>query len=142
MRQTVEELSGLFVFRLAAELAATLGLIGLLLGAAGVFGVVSFSASRRTREIGIRMALGANPRDIVVLLSRTAIRLIGTGIAGVVLGWALRRAMAKLLIGANGTDAPTYAIVAALLAAVAAIACWFPARRALRVDPVVALRSE
>jgi predicted permease len=143
MRETVNGLAGLFVFRLAATLAAAMGILGLTLAVVGVYGVVSFSVNRRTHEIGVRVALGAEPRDILILVSSAAAKLVAIGIiAGLLAAVALSRAMAKLLIGISATDPATYAMVAILLAAVAAVACGIPGRRAIRVQPVIALRNE
>jgi predicted lysophospholipase L1 biosynthesis ABC-type transport system permease subunit len=117
--------------------------IALLLGTVGIYGVISFIVSRRTQEIGVRMALGA-PAD-VVLRSVVGQGLVLTG-AGVVIGllgaWGLSRALASLLYGVAATDPLTFAGTALLLCAVALAAIWIPARRASRVDPVEALRSE
>ncbi len=143
MRQVVRGLAGLFLFRLGASLAAAMGTLGLLLAIMGVYGVVSFSVSRRTQEIGIRMALGAGRGDILRLVSRQALgRVIAGLLAGLAAAWGLTRAMTRLLIGVSPADPPTYLTVAALLALVAVLACWLPARRALRVDPLTALRWE
>jgi len=143
MRRVVDGLAGLFVLRLAATLAAAMGILGLMLAVVGVYGVVSFSLSRRTQEIGIRMALGAQLRDILMLVSKLAVRLVMAGvIAGLLAAMALSRVMTRLLIGVSATDPATYAAVAILLAAVAALACWIPARRALNIAPMAALRSE
>ena len=143
MSQSLDGALGFFTFRLAAALAATLGIIGLVLAVSGVYGVVSFAASQRTHEIGIRMALGADPRAILNLIWRQGVTLALAGIAlGTVAAWALTRGMAHMLVGISATDPFTYAAVAALLAAVALLACWIPARRAMCVDPMVALRYE
>jgi ABC-type antimicrobial peptide transport system permease subunit len=96
-----------------------------------------------TQEIGIRMALGAEARDILKLVARQGLLLVIAGLAvGLIAAWALTRAMASLLIGIGATDPLTYMTVAILLSAVALAACWITARRALRVDPIVALRYE
>jgi len=132
-----------FIFRLAASLAAALGILGLALAVMGVYGVVSYAVTQRTNEIGIRMALGASRSDILKLISRQGLRLVVLGIlTGLAAAAALTRAMSKLLIGVSATDPMTYAIVAGLLSAVTLCACWIPARRALRVDPMVALHYE
>src|SRR5579872_1841218 len=143
MRQLIQGLAGLFIFRLAASLAGIMGILGLLLAVVGVYGVVSYAANQRTREIGIRMALGAGRSDILRLISRQGLRPVIVGIVvGVTAAGALTRAMVKLLIGTSPTDPLTYAAVAILLAGVTLLACWIPGRRALRVDPLVALRHE
>jgi len=143
MQQAVQGLAGLFVFRLAASLAGILGTLGLLLAVVGTYGVVSFGAAQRTHEIGVRMALGAAPGDILRLNSRQGLSLVGAGLlAGPVAAWGLTRGMSKLLMGVSPTDATTYLAVGVLLAAVGLVACWIPARRATRVDPLVALRYE
>jgi len=143
MDQLLAGAFGFFAFRLAATLAAALGIMGLILAVVGVYGVVSFAASQRTREMGIRMALGANSRDILKLVWLQGVRLI---IAGVVIGiaaaWALTRAMTHLLAEISASDPVTYITVAIILTAVALLACYIPARRAMRVDPMVALRYE
>jgi len=143
MDQTVHGLAGMFIFRLAAALAATMGVLGLVLAVVGVYGVVSFSVTRRTQEIGIRIALGAEQNDIIKLVSRHGLRLVITGVgAGVVVALLLTRAMGKLLMGVSAADPATYSVVAILLSAVALLACYIPARRATEVDPMVALRYE
>jgi len=143
MQQTVRGLGGLFVFRLAASLAAALGFLGLTLAVIGVYGIVSFGIVQRTREMGIRVALGADRNDILKLALGTGLALISAGvILGVASSWALTRAMAKLLIGVSGSDPVTYATAVVVISAVALFACWIPAHRATKVDPLVALRYE
>jgi macrolide transport system ATP-binding/permease protein len=143
MRQAVGGLGGMFIFRLAASLAGVLGILGLVLSLVGVYGVVSFVVSLRTHEIGIRMAVGAGSSDILKLISGQGFRLITAGLfLGIVAASLLARAIAKLLIGIAATDPLTYAVVSALLVAVAFSACYLPARHAMRVDPIVALRYE
>jgi ABC-type antimicrobial peptide transport system permease subunit len=128
---------------MAASLAAIMGALGLVLAVMGVYGIVSFAVSGRTQEIGIRMALGAEARDILKLVARQGLQLVLVGLAvGLLAAWALTRTMASLLFGISATDPLTYAMVAILLSTVAVAACWIPARRALRVDPMVALRYE
>jgi len=143
MNQSLAGAFGFFAFRAAAILAGVLGLIGLTLSVVGVYGVVSFATSQRTREIGIRMALGANSRDVLRLLWKQGVRLVLTGVlVGVVAAWTVARAMTILLAGISVNDPVTYLAVSALLLAVGLVACWIPARRAMRVDPMVALRYE
>jgi predicted permease len=143
MNQLLAGAFGFFTFRLAATLAAMLGVIGLILAVVGVYGVVSFAASQRTREMGIRMALGANSRDILHLIWLQGARLVLAGVAiGTAAAWTLTRAMTHLLAEISASDPVTYVTVAVILAAVALLACYIPARRAMCVDPMVALRYE
>ncbi|HEY6387852.1 MAG TPA: ABC transporter permease [Candidatus Acidoferrum sp.] len=143
MKESLGGTLGYFIYRLGASLAAAMGLLGLLLAVVGVYGVVSYAATQRTQELGIRMALGANPRQILALLLKQGARLV---IAGLLFGlggtWALTRAMTHMLVGVSPGDPLTYLSVAALLSFITLLACWIPARRAIRVDPTVALRYE
>lgn len=143
MTQSLEGGTGFFTFRLAASLASFMGVIGLILAVVGVYGVVSFTVSQRTHEIGIRMALGANRNDIFALIFERGFKLVLAGVlSGVVAAWGLTRAMKHVLVGVSAGDALTFAVVALTLTTVALIACFVPARRAMRVDPIVALRHE
>lgn len=133
----------LLEYRLGAAVAAALGVIGLLLAVIGIYGIVSFSTAQRTREIGIRMALGGSARDVTSLILRQGVRMVIIGLAiGVFAALGITRVMTRLLIGISPNDPLTYAAVALLLAAIALAACWLPARRATRVDPGIALRYE
>jgi ABC-type antimicrobial peptide transport system permease subunit len=143
MEQLLEGGNGFMVFHAGAERATEMGFLGLLLAVVGVFGVVSYAAAQRTHEIGIRMALGAGRRDILKLVLGQGVRFIGIGIVlGLAAAWALTRAMGKLLIGVSSTDPITYVVAVAILAGVALLACYIPARRAAMVEPLVALRYE
>jgi ABC-type antimicrobial peptide transport system permease subunit len=105
--------------------------------------VLSFLVAQRTREIGLRMALGGSPRDVLALVLRQGLSLAGAGIvAGLVAGFALARPLASLLVGISPVDPVTFTVVPGVLAAVALLACWAPARRAMRVTPIEALRYE
>jgi len=143
MNQLLAGAFGYFAFRLAATFAAALGVIGLILAVVGVYGVVSFAASQRTHEMGIRTALGASSRDILNLIWLQGVRLVIAGVAiGAAVAWALTRAMTRLLAEISASDPVTYITVAIILAAVALLACYIPARRAMKVDPMIALRYE
>jgi putative ABC transport system permease protein len=115
----------------------------LLLAAIGLYGVMSFSTTRRTREFGLRVALGAKPRDITRMVIGEGLSLATTGVAlGTVVAFWLTRWLQELLFGIGAADPLTYVLVGALLISVAVASCYFPARRAVRADPLAALRSE
>jgi len=114
-----------------------------VLSALGLYGLLSFQVARRTRELGVRAALGARVGDIVSLVLRDGALLVIPGLAlGLVGAFAVTRLMASQLHGVPATDPLSYAVAAIVLCAAAGLASWFPARRAARVDPMVALRSE
>ena len=117
--------------------------IALLLGTVGIYGVISYIVSRRTQEIGVRMALGAARGTVLRGVVGQGMTLTGIGIVvGLLGGWGLSRVLASLLYGVTATDPLTFVGTAGLLAIVALLATWIPARRASRVDPAEALRSE
>jgi len=129
--------------RFTLFLLALFAALALGLAAVGIYGVLAFSVSRRTHEIGIRLALGAHPRDILRLIVRQGMDLVFLGIVlGIAGAVALTRLMASLLYGVSATDPATFVAVAVLLTFVAVLACYVPARRAMRVDPMAALRCD
>jgi putative ABC transport system permease protein len=143
--RTLESLVGSSIARQRFNtlLLAIFAIIALLLSVAGIYGVVSYSVAQRSREIGIRTALGATAQDILrlVLKRGMTLTLFGIGI-GLPAAIALTSLIKKLLFGVGSTDVPTFVSVSILLAASALLACYIPARRATRVDPLVALRYE
>jgi ABC-type antimicrobial peptide transport system permease subunit len=117
--------------------------VALVLAATGIFGVLAGSVTERTREIGVRAALGATPGNILALVLRQGMSMTGVGVAIGLLGAAVTsRALISLLFGVSRLDPATYIGVISLLVVVSAIACWLPAWRASRVDPSVTLRAE
>jgi len=133
----------LFPSRIAAWTLGGFGLLALLLAGIGIYGVVSYGAAQRTREIGVRMALGAKERDVLRLVLWDGLIVIGAGLAiGLLLAAAATRLVAAFLYGVGATDPLTFVIVPLLLGVVALVASYIPARRAVKVDPLVALRYE
>ncbi len=129
--------------RIAAAVAASLGLVGLLLAIVGIYGVTAYAVSRRTREIGIRMALGADASDVVRLVLRQGAALAATGVAiGIVVAAASSHLLRSLLFGISALDPVTFAGAGILFGVVTLVASYLPARRATKVEPVTALRTE
>ena len=128
---------------MSAGLSTALGLLALLLATMGVYSVMTYTISQRTREMGIRIALGAQMRDVLRLIIRHGMRPVLIGIVlGLACAWGLTRLLASFLLGVGTTDPFTFAGIAILLVAVGLMACYLPARRATKADPMVALRLE
>ena len=128
--------------RLTALLLGDFALLAICITAAGIAGVIAYSVSQRTQEIGIRLALGADPASVLAMVLRQGMALVGFGLAlGVLGGLAISRVMSGLVFGIAAHDPVTFIAGAAVLAAVGAVACLLPARRAAEVDPMIALRS-
>ena len=129
--------------QMGALLSGALGFLALLLASAGIYAVMAYAVTQRTREIGIRMALGAQHKDVLGLVLREGMRLVVAGVAiGLLASIIGSRVLSKFLYGLSALDGLAFAGVSLLLAAMALVACWIPARRAIRVDPMVALRYE
>jgi predicted permease len=128
---------------LAATFSLAFGVLALMLSAVGLYSVMAYVVSQRTREVGIRMALGANRRDVLRMVTGQGMKLAVFGVLlGLVMAIALSKVISSLLIGVSSYDVATFAVVSGLLTFVALIACYLPARRATKVDPLVALRYE
>jgi putative ABC transport system permease protein len=129
--------------KIAAVVVGTFGLLGLVLAAVGIYGVLSYAVSQRTREIGLRLALGAKRFDTIRLVVGQAVLLTAVGMAiGLAGAFALTRVASNLLYGVSATDPVIFATVSAILAGVSLVAAVVPTWRAMRVDPIVALRYE
>jgi len=143
--QTIDELirDSVGTRRFALTILILFAVLALVLAVSGIYGVISYSVTQRTQEIGIRMALGASARDVLRLVLGQFLRLTIVGVAlGLIGAYALTRLMASLLFGVTATDVTTFVLVSISLSLVALVACLIPARRATRVDPLVALRYE
>jgi predicted permease len=128
---------------LFAKLSSLFGLLALILACVGLYGVISYGVARRTKEMGIRMALGAQRNNVVWLVLKESLLLIIIGIAiGLPAAFAATRLIASTLFGLGATDPATFAVVAMVLTVVAMLACYLPARRATKIDPMIALRYE
>jgi predicted permease len=143
MPEIIEHSWAAYMHRASAWLAGGFAALALLLSAIGLYGVIAYSVSRRTREIGVRIALGAQRTDVLRLVLAEGARLAFLGLSiGVLASLVAARSMSSLLFGVSSSDPLTYAIVAVVLSFVALLACFIPARRAMKVDPIVALRYE
>jgi predicted permease len=143
MEQSLEGVNGLFFFRMGTRFSGALGLLGLILALVGVYGVISYTAAQRTHEIGVRMALGADRGDILKMVLHQGVILVGAGVAvGLGLTFVLARGISSLLVGVSSSDPLTFGLAAAFLASVGLLASFIPARRAMNVEPLRALKYE
>ena len=143
MEQSLGGVNGFFLFRMGSRFTVVLGLLGLVLAVVGVYSVISYAASQKTHEIGVRMALGADRADILKMVLRQGFILVGAGlIAGLVLTFVAARGIVSLLVGVSPSDPITLISVALLLAAVGLVASYIPARRAMNIEPLRALKYE
>jgi putative ABC transport system permease protein len=133
----------LFPARMAANVLGSFGVLALVLAAIGIYGVMSYVVAGRTREIGLRMALGAQLRQVRQLILRQGMMLAGIGlILGLAVVFVLARFLTSMLYGVSPSDPVTFVGISFLLAMVALLACYLPARRAARIDPMIAIREE
>lgn len=142
---TIGELlsQGLWAPRMAAALLSVFGLVALVLAAIGIYGVMAYSIAQRTREVGIRMALGAQPGDVVRMVMGQGLRVIAAGVGvGIIGAVAAARLLSGLLFGISALNPATYLLAAVTMGLIGVVACYIPARRAVSVDPLRALRWE
>jgi predicted permease len=143
MEQSLGGVNGFFLYRMGSRFTVVLGLLGLVLALVGVYSVISYVASQKTHEIGVRMALGAGRGDILKMVLRQGFVLVGAGlIAGLVMTFLAARGIGSLLVGVSPSDPVTLISVAILLAAVGLVASYIPARRAMNIEPLRALKYE
>ncbi|MGA7187521.1 MAG: ABC transporter permease [Candidatus Acidiferrales bacterium] len=142
MNRALDTLNGMLFYKIGAVLAAVLGFLGLVLAIVGVYGVVSYAATQKTHEIGVRMALGAQPLDILGMIFREGFLIVAVGLVVGIAGALAASRIVGSFLTVSAHDPVTYALVTGVLACVALAACFIPARRAMRVDPMVALRYE
>jgi len=143
LREIVEGGVGFMLFHIGSVQAGAMGVLGLVLAVVGVYGVVSYGASLRMREMGIRVALGASPADVRGLVIRQGSILVTFGIVcGLAIAAGVTRTLSRFFVLVGSLDVLTFVVVTLLLSVTALVACYLPARRAMRVDPMIALRHE
>jgi ABC-type antimicrobial peptide transport system permease subunit len=142
MRQGLYTLNGLLLFQIGATIAAVIGCLGLTLAVIGIYGVVSYAVSRRTHEIGLRMALGASRGDVFRMIYRQSVVIVAGGVGiGLALAFLVAQAAGSFVV-VSVRDPATYAVVATVLALAALGSSYLPARRAMTVEPMTALRED
>jgi ABC-type antimicrobial peptide transport system permease subunit len=142
MTEALNTLAGLLIFKIGAVLAAAFGILGLVLAVVGIYGVISYATSQRINEIGIRMALGADSQDVLRMILGEGIIIVGAGLTIGLVGALSAARVVRNFVAVSATDPLTYLIVSATLTLVSLLACYSPARRATKVDPMTALRYE
>ncbi|MBO0719343.1 MAG: FtsX-like permease family protein, partial [Blastocatellia bacterium] len=131
------------LYTFSSALLGIFAVIALVLASVGIYGVMSYTVTQRTQEIGLRLALGAQTSDVLKLVIGRGMKLASIGVAvGLIGSLALSRLMKNLLLGVGEVDPPTVTVITLSLVGVALVACWIPARRATKVDPLIALRFE
>jgi ABC-type antimicrobial peptide transport system permease subunit len=120
-----------------------MGVIALVLASVGVYGVMAYSVTERTQEIGVRVAMGAQPRDVLKLVMFRGVMITAIGLLiGLPSAWVLAQLMAGLIYGVSTSDLPTFGVITVVMSAITLLACYMPTRKAMSVDPIVALRHE
>jgi putative ABC transport system permease protein len=126
-----------------AVMLTVMGVIALVLAAVGVYGVMAYSVAERTQEIGVRVAMGAQPRDVLRLIMSRGVLITSVGLLiGLPLAWGLAQLMASLIYGVSAADVTTFVVITLLMGAITLVACYVPTRKAMSVDPIIALRYE
>jgi putative ABC transport system permease protein len=120
-----------------------MGVIALVLASVGVYGVMAYSVTERTQEIGVRVAMGAQPRDVLKLVMFRGVMITAIGLLiGLPSAWVLAQLMAGLIYGVSTSDIPTFGVITVMMCAITLLACYMPTRKAMSVDPIIALRHE
>jgi putative ABC transport system permease protein len=126
-----------------AVMLTAMGVIALVLASVGVYGVMAYSVTERTQEIGVRVAMGAQPRDVLKLVMFRGVMITAIGLLiGLPSAWVLAQLMAGLIYGVSTSDIPTFGVITVMMCAITLLACYMPTRKAMSVDPIIALRHE